>query len=127
MNHSLYSPSTAYNLFKIPNTPRFSLNASAVALGEEFVVVGSRTVRTAIETPAPVDVFSELEIRQSGQTEINQTLRQLALLLQTFHTCSKRLIQFPPNSLVISSALYPRLASASAKLGNSAGLSIPFG
>ena len=41
----------------------FSLNPSPVALGEEFVVVGSRTVRTAIETPAPVDVISELEIR----------------------------------------------------------------
>ncbi|MDE2735538.1 MAG: carboxypeptidase-like regulatory domain-containing protein, partial [Gemmatimonadota bacterium] len=42
-------------------TVDFSLNASPVALGEEFVVVGSRTVRTAIETPAPVDVISELE------------------------------------------------------------------
>ena len=63
----------------------FSLNASAVALGEEFVVVGSRTVRTAIETPAPVDVISELEIRQSGQTEINQTLRQLAPSFNASH------------------------------------------
>ena len=54
-------------------------------MGEEFVVVGSRTVRTAIETPAPVDVISELEIRQSGQTEINQTLRQLAPSFNASH------------------------------------------
>ncbi|MCY3789480.1 MAG: TonB-dependent receptor [Gemmatimonadetes bacterium] len=66
-------------------TVDFSLNASPVALGEEFVVVGSRTVRTAIETPAPVDVISELEIRQSGQTEINQTLRQLAPSFNASH------------------------------------------
>ena len=66
-------------------TVDFVLNPSAVALGEEFVVVGSRTVRTAIETPAPVDVISELEIRQSGQTEINQTLRQLAPSFNASH------------------------------------------
>ena len=66
-------------------TVDFSLNVSPVALGEEFVVVGSRTVRTAIETPAPVDVISELEIRQSGQTEINQTLRQLAPSFNASH------------------------------------------
>ena len=61
------------------------LKASAVALGEEFVVVGSRTVRTAIETPAPVDVISEEEIRESGQTEINQALRQLAPSFNASH------------------------------------------
>ena len=45
--------------------------------GDEVVVVGSRTVRTALETPAPVDVISEREIRASGHLELNQTLHQL--------------------------------------------------
>ena len=49
------------------------------------MVVGSRTVRTALETPAPVDVISESEIRQSGETEINQTLRQLAPSFNASH------------------------------------------
>lgn len=49
-------------------TVNFVLKASAVALGEAFVVIGSRTVRAAVETPAPVDVISEEEIRESGQT-----------------------------------------------------------
>ena len=63
----------------------FVLKASAVALGEAFVVIGSRTVRTAVETPAPVDVISEEEIRESGQTEINQALRQLAPSFNASH------------------------------------------
>ena len=66
-------------------TVDFVLEASAVALGEAFVVVGSRTVRTAVETPAPVDVISEEEIRESGQTEINQALRQLAPSFNASH------------------------------------------
>ena len=53
--------------------------------GDEVVVVGSRTVRTVLETPAPVDVLSESEIRQSGETEINQTLRQLAPSFNASH------------------------------------------
>ena len=66
-------------------TVDFVLKASAVALGEAFVVIGSRTVRTAVETPAPVDVISEEEIRESGQTEINQALRQLAPSFNASH------------------------------------------
>ena len=66
-------------------TVDFVLEASAVALGEAFVVIGSRTVRTAVETPAPVDVISEEEIRESGQAEINQALRQLAPSFNASH------------------------------------------
>ena len=62
----------------------FELLGQALA-GDEVVVVGSRTVRTALETPAPVDVLSESEIRQSGETEINRTLRQLAPSFNASH------------------------------------------
>ncbi len=51
----------------------------------EFVVVGSRTVRTALETPAPVDVISGREVRQSGETEINQVLRHLVPSFNASH------------------------------------------
>ena len=66
-------------------TVDFELSESVLQLGDEFVVLGSRTVRTAIETPAPVDVISAPEMRQSGQTEINQTLRQLAPSFNASH------------------------------------------
>ena len=59
--------------------------AEQALMGDEVVVVGSQTVRTALETPAPVDVLSESEIRQSGETEINQTLRQLAPSFNASH------------------------------------------
>ncbi len=55
-------------------TVDFSLAESAVEFGETLVVVGSRTQRTATETPVPVDVISPQTIRQSGQLELNQTL-----------------------------------------------------
>ena len=66
-------------------TVDFELSESVLQLGDEFVVVGSRTVRTAIETPAPVDIISAREMGQSGQTEINQTLRQLAPSFNASH------------------------------------------
>ena len=68
--------------------------------GDEVVVVGSRTVRTVLETPAPVDVLSESEIRQSGETEINQTLRQLAPSFNASHqTISDGTDHINPSSL----------------------------
>ncbi len=54
-------------------------------MGDGVVVVGSRAVRTARETPAPVDVLSETEICQSGETETNQTLGQLAPSFNASH------------------------------------------
>ena len=63
----------------------FKLSQSAVTLGDELVVIGSRTVRTALETPAPVDVISATEIRQSGESEINQILRHLAPSFNASH------------------------------------------
>ncbi|HYT03844.1 MAG TPA: TonB-dependent receptor [Gemmatimonadales bacterium] len=54
----------------------FRLAATPLALSE-VVVVGSRTERSASETPVPVDVISATEMQQSGQTEVNQMLRSL--------------------------------------------------
>ncbi len=65
-------------------TVEFEMTESAVP-GDEFVVVGSRTVRTALETPAPVDIISEREIHGSGETEINQTLRHLVPSFNVSH------------------------------------------
>jgi len=63
----------------------FQLSESAFMFGDELVVLGSRTARTAIETPVPVDVFSAAEIRQSGQTETNQLLAFLAPSFNASH------------------------------------------
>ncbi|MFQ5602062.1 MAG: TonB-dependent receptor plug domain-containing protein, partial [bacterium] len=49
------------------------------------VVLGSRTARTAIETPVPVDVISAVEVRQSPQLEINQALAYLAPSFNASH------------------------------------------
>jgi len=46
--------------------------------GEELVVIGSRSQRTAIETPVPVDVFSGEEIHDGGTTETSRILQILA-------------------------------------------------
>lgn len=63
----------------------FQLSESAYLIGEELVVLGSRTARTAIETPVPVDVFSSAEIRQAGQPETNQMLTYLAPSFNASH------------------------------------------
>lgn len=50
----------------------------APLLNETIVVVGSRTPRTNIETPVPVDVVTAEEIARSGRTETGRILNTLA-------------------------------------------------
>ena len=66
-------------------TVEFELAESVLSVGDELVVVGSRTARTALETPAPVDVVSAREIRRSGEIEINQMLRHLVPSFNASH------------------------------------------
>lgn len=54
-------------------TADFRLPESAL-LVDQIVTVGSRTARTDVQSPVPVDVISAAEIRSSGQTEVNQLL-----------------------------------------------------
>jgi iron complex outermembrane receptor protein len=54
------------------------LEEAIAEFGETIVTIGSRTERTAVETPAPVDVFTEEAIRESPQYELNQVLRDIA-------------------------------------------------
>lgn len=58
-------------------TANFALQAGALLI-EEIVVIGSRTTRTAIETPVPVDVIPAAEIRGAPLTEVNQILSYAA-------------------------------------------------
>ncbi len=44
---------------------------------DELVVTGSRTQRSALETPVPVDVVSASEIRSSPHTELAQVIREI--------------------------------------------------
>ncbi len=48
--------------------------AAGALLIDEIVVIGSRTPRTETETTVPVDVIPAAQIRESGQTEVNQIL-----------------------------------------------------
>ncbi len=66
-------------------TVDFALSESALQVGEELVVLGSRTARTAVETPVPVDVITDLEVRHSGQAEVNQILTYLAPSFNASH------------------------------------------
>lgn len=63
----------------------FQLSESTVMFGDELVVIGSRTARTAVETPVPVDVISSVAVRESGQTEVNQLLSYLAPSFNASH------------------------------------------
>ena len=65
-------------------TATFRLAPSALALSE-VTVIGSRTARTAVETPVPVDVISTEEIQATGQTEVNQILTALAPSFNASH------------------------------------------
>ena len=44
---------------------------------DPLVVTGSRTARTELETPVPVDVIGDVEIRDNAHTEVNQIIREL--------------------------------------------------
>ncbi|MGH7672861.1 MAG: TonB-dependent receptor [Gemmatimonadales bacterium] len=65
-------------------TANFRLAPSALALSE-VTVIGSRTARTAVETPVPVDVIPAEEIQETGQTEVNQILTALAPSFNASH------------------------------------------
>jgi iron complex outermembrane receptor protein len=65
-------------------TANFRLAPSALALSE-VTVVGSRTARSAVETPVPVDVIPTEEIQETGQTEVNQILTTLAPSFNASH------------------------------------------
>ncbi len=52
--------------------------ATGALLIDAVVIVGSRTTRTATETPVPVDVIPAAQIRESGATEVNQILHVAA-------------------------------------------------
>ena len=65
-------------------TANFQLAPSALALSE-VTVIGSRTARTAVETPVPVDVIAAAEIQETGQTEVNQILGALAPSFNASH------------------------------------------
>ncbi|RMH74984.1 MAG: TonB-dependent receptor, partial [Calditrichaeota bacterium] len=58
-------------------TVDFELSEAAAEFGDVIVVLGSRAERTAVETPVPVDVISEVAVRESPQYELNQVLRDL--------------------------------------------------
>jgi iron complex outermembrane receptor protein len=55
-----------------------TLESDENGLAEVVVVVGSRTPRTNVDTPVPVDVISADEIRRSGATETGRILATLA-------------------------------------------------
>ena len=65
-------------------TANFRLTPSPLALSE-VTVIGSRTARSATETPVPVDVISAAEIVDIGQTEVNQILATLAPSFNASH------------------------------------------
>jgi iron complex outermembrane receptor protein len=65
-------------------TVNFALTVSALAI-DEIVAVGSRTARTATETPVPVDVIPAAELQQAGELEMNQILRTLAPSFNASH------------------------------------------
>ncbi len=56
----------------------FQLQPSAISLGQELVVLGSRTIRSITATPVPVDIITAKDIEEAGHTELNQVLRSLA-------------------------------------------------
>jgi iron complex outermembrane receptor protein len=60
-----------------PVTVDLQMEIQALEVGQLLVVVGSRTARTAVETPVPIDVISAEQIIESGHTEVNQILREL--------------------------------------------------
>jgi iron complex outermembrane receptor protein len=54
--------------FKLPTAPQ---------INETIVIVGSRTPRTSVDSPVPVDVVTAAEIARSGRTETGRILSQL--------------------------------------------------
>ena len=59
-------------------TRDFTLAPSAAALGAVAIVGTRAEARTVIESPVPVDVLTEADIRASGRTETAQIIQSLA-------------------------------------------------
>ncbi len=59
-------------------TANFEVAERLTQFGENVVVVGSRTRRTAIETPVPVDVVAADDLIDTGQTETSRMIQFLA-------------------------------------------------
>lgn len=68
-----------------PLTVNMAMEIQALEIGQIVVNVGSRSGRTALETPVPVDVISAEQIIESGYTEVNQVLRELVPSFQASH------------------------------------------
>ncbi|WP_457654195.1 TonB-dependent receptor [Rhodocaloribacter sp.] len=66
-------------------TVDFVLQESIAAFGEDVVVLGSRTNRTAVDTPVPVDVIPAEALEQQGVTELNQALSVIAPSFNASH------------------------------------------
>ncbi len=58
-------------------TVDFSLDQDVLGLDAVAVIGSRRTDRTVIESPVPVDVFTEAEIRATGESQTTQILQQL--------------------------------------------------
>jgi len=52
--------------------------AERPTVGEEVVVIGSRTERTVLETAVPVDVLNARELERTGQSETSRMIQFLA-------------------------------------------------
>ena len=63
----------------------FILSESIAEFGDVVVVVGSRSTRTAIETPVPIDVITAEAVEELGVSEINQALHYLAPSFNSSH------------------------------------------
>ncbi|GMQ80923.1 MAG: TonB-dependent receptor [Rhodothermia bacterium] len=63
----------------------FSLAVSVAEFGEDLIVLGSRTQRTAVDTPVPVDVIPASVLERQGVTELNQALTMLAPSFNASH------------------------------------------
>jgi len=66
-------------------TVDFELASQAIQMGNVLVAIGSRTARTATQTPVPIDVITGTEIRESGHTELNQILREIVPSFNASH------------------------------------------
>ena len=69
----------------VTTSQSFVLEPTVSEFGEEVVVVGSRTERTATETPVPVDIIGAEALTQLGVQEINQSLHYLAPSFNASH------------------------------------------
>ncbi len=59
-------------------TADFQLSRKLSQFGEELVVIGSRSSRTAIETPVPVDVLATEDLVDTGMSETSRMIQFLA-------------------------------------------------